>query len=432
MNALSDALLTLRGVWKYHSFLKRSQYFDADSVLRHQTEWLRTLLAYCHRNVSWYSEAFRSSGVRLTGPDPMAELAKLPILSKNTVRENHGYFCGPMVAQDALPFSTSGTTGEPLTVYTSRNQWIMEQGIIWRHWKWAGYRFRDRMAVLRSYAPKPGQPNIRVDRLKNWTYFSVFNMDDATLDSYAEYLTRWRPRYLRGYPSSLMLLAQHAARRGYRLPTLKAAFTASEVVPPELRAALREAFNVEVFDHYGQAEISCMFHECERHQGLHIDWEYGLLELLPSETPGLSRMIATNLHNYAMPLLRYDTGDLAVGDLQRCACGRVAPVIKAIRGRSDDYILSKAGVRIPTVNLYTYFSKFKEISRFQMVQPEAGVMSVSVAVWTASESDGPAIREKIQRDLSQMTGLDVTVPSTPEFIQTREGKFPAFVQRIKR
>ena len=58
-----------------------------------------------------------------------------------------------------------------------------------------------------------------------------------------------------------------------------------------------------------------MFHECEQHEGMHLNWEYGLVELLPTDEKNVYRIIATNLHNFSMPLLRYDTGDLAVGVL---------------------------------------------------------------------------------------------------------------------
>ena len=432
MNRIQDALLTARGIWRYHSYLKQSQYFSDERVSAEQSAWLSALLKHCHRSVPWYSERFRERDVRVTAADPFAELAKLPILMKPTVRENHAYFCGPSAGKNSLTFATSGTTGEPLTAYTTPEQWIYEQGIIWRHWKWAGHRLRDRVATFRSYAPKAGQPKMRHDRLRNWTYFSVFHMDDASLDAFADYLTRWQPRYLRGYPSSLLLVAQHAVRRGYKLPSLKGAFTASEVVPDELRDTLRDAFGIEVFDHYGQAEITCMFHECEAHRGMHVDWEYGLVELVPSGTDGLFRIVATNLHNFAMPLLRYDTGDLAVGSWGKCTCGRTAPIVKAIQGRADDYLLSKSGTRIPTVNLYTYFSKLEELKRFQLVQHAPGELVISLALWKESEAHGESLRRRVQADLAEMTGLSVTVPAEPEFVQTAEGKFQAFVQRVRR
>jgi phenylacetate-CoA ligase len=433
MNPLSDALLTLRGIRTYSSFLKASQYLQVDAIRDQQGKWLSSILRNAHANVPWYSSAFRKYGVRVDSQDPFAELVKLPVLTKAEVRENHSDFCVPGVAARSLSFATSGTTGEPLKAYTSPDQWLIEQGVIWRQWKWAGYNFRDRVAIFRSYAPQPGQPLMKVDRLRNWAYFSVFRMDDAAISEYASFLQRWKPRFLRGYPSALMLVAQHALRFGWKLPGLKAAFCASEAVPADLRQALRDAFGIELFDHYGQAEITCMFHDCERHEGMHVDWEYGFVELLPSSEPGCFRIVATNLHNTAMPLLRYDTGDLAEGGWHSCSCGRGAQIVRAIRGRKDDYLIASDGSRMATVNLYTYFSKLQQIRRFQLVQNRPGQLTVSFTLWgEASQAEMGQLAQKIVAELSKTTGLDVRVASPAEFVQSGEGKFPTFLQRIAR
>lgn len=433
MNAFFDAFLTLRGILTYRSYIQKSDRASTEEIHRKQSEWLGALLRHAHSNVPWYSTRFRVHGVRADGADPFIELSKLPILTKDEVRENHADFCVSGVASKSIKFATSGTTGEPLVAYTSPNQWVIEQAIIWRQWKLAGYNFRDRIAIFRSYAPKLGEPPIRIDRLRNWAYFSVFKMDDSSIAKYAKFLQGWKPRFLRGYPSSLLLIAQHALRHNWRLPSLKAAFVASEAVPPELREILRAAFGIEIFDHYGQAEISCMFHDCEMHEGMHVDWEYGLVELLPSSEPGLNRIIATNLHNTAMPLLRYDTGDLAVGGWERCSCGRTSPIIRGIRGRKDDFLIAKDGSRMASVNLYTYFSKLDEIQRFQLSQNQPGILVVNFTLWCADvNSKRTSLRDKIIRELEETTGLSVHVPDQPEFMQSHEGKFPAFIQLIGR
>lgn len=433
MNIFHDSLLTIRGIRAYRNYLHSSDRAPEEEIRQKQSEWLGDILRHAHANVPWYSARFRAHGVRVDSADPIAELKKLPVLTKAEVRENHADFCIPGVAAKSMKFATSGTTGEPLVAYTSPEQWVIEQATIWRHWKWAGYKFRDRIAIFRSYAPRPGEPSMRIDRLRNWAYFSVFKMDDASIAEYAKFLQVWQPRFLRGYPSSLLLVAQHALRHGWRLPGLKAAFTASEVVPPQLRETLREAFDIELFDHYGQAEITCMFHDCERHEGMHIDWEYGFVELLPSDEPGVHRIIATNLHNKAMPLLRYDTGDLAIGGWEPCSCGRTAPLLRTIRGRKDDFLIAEDGSRMATVNLYTYFSKIGSIQRFQLSQAKPGELIVNFVLWGAEDERArSALSDRIKRELEQTTGLFIRVVEPAEFIQTGEGKFPAFIQRIGR
>ena len=389
-------------------------------------------MRHSYENIPWYSSKFRLHDVILDTDNPFTELSKLPILYKSEIRENHGDFCVSNVAKNSLMFTTSGTTGEPLTSYTSKNQWIIEQGIIWRQWKRAGYKFRDKVAIFRSHSPKICEPSMRFDHLRNWVYFSAFRMDDKSIHEYVKFLLEWKPRFLRGYPSSLLILAQHAIRYRWKLPSVIAAFSASEAVHSSLRLTLLEAFGIPLFDHYGQAEISCMFHDCEKHEGMHLDWEYGLVELIPADDPGFYRIIATNLHNTSMPLLRYDTGDLAYGGWDKCSCGRSSPILKDLRGRSDDFLIKVDGTRMPTVNLYTYFSKFSEIERCQLSQEKPGELVVSYKLVSLSEDEltNNHLAKKIIIELKDLTGMDIKIKMPPNFLQSKEGKFSMFIQRI--
>lgn len=432
MNFIRDSLLTFRGIRAYRAFLKDSDRMPISDMNGITSKWMSKLLYHAHKNIPWYSDGFRKYGVKWGASDPFLELSKLPILTRAEVKANHSDFCWTGATDKGLKFATSGTSGEPLAVYTSPEQWIIEQGVIWRQWKWAGYDFRDRMAIFRSYAPKRGEPRFRVDRLRNWAYFSVFDMDDESISSYVAFLQSWKPRFLRGYPSALLLVAQHALKYGWKIPGLEAVFTASEALPPTLRETVRAAFSVEVFDHYGQAEITAMFHDCERHEGMHLDWEYGHVELVPTDEADVFRIIATNYHNYAMPLLRYDTGDLVEGGWQKCSCGRTSPVVRSIRGRMDDYIVSADGSRFSSVNFYTYFSKLIGIRRFQLVQNVPGELIVNLSTDETHRSDDvrTSLAHQIRSDLTSTSGLRVHVEYPVDFVQSREGKFATFIQRI--
>jgi phenylacetate-CoA ligase len=432
MNRLQDYSLTLKGIWKYSRFLKRSQSFSNDEIITNQSKWLSRLFIHAHKNIPWYSALFREHGIDVNSVNPLQELKKIPILTKEQVRAHHADFCISGVAKRSVKFSTSGTTGEPLTAYTSFNQWIIEQGIIWRHWKSAGYNFRDRIAIFRSYSPMEGDPLLKVDRLRNWTYFSVFDMNDDAINSYVKYLQKWKPKFLRGYPSALNLIAEHALRNGWTLPSLKGAFSASEVVPDTLRKNLNDAFGIELFDHYGQAEITCMFHECEDHSGMHVNWEYGIVELLATAEKGVFKIIATNLHNLSMPLIRYDTGDLAVGNWESCNCIRSSLKIKAIRGRQDDYLYMSDQSRASPVNLYTYFSKLDEIQQFQLIQEKFGELTVLLRLnGVTTDQKWSDISCRVIQDLTSKTHLAIRCPRHFNFLQSSEGKFQTFVQRIK-
>lgn len=433
MTFLKDTFLTLRGVFKYHLFLKKSQFYTEQAISKQQNIWLREYLIHACENIPWYMEKFKRYGVNPNSENAFSELKKFPILTKNDVMENHGSFFTAGVNKAALAFFTSGTTGQPMRAYSNENQWVIEQGLIWRQWKWAGYKFRDKIATFRSYAPTEDEPKIFVDRLKNWAFFSVFDMTDDDLEVYFSFLQSWQPKFIRGYPSAILLVARYAKRKSLKIASLKAVFCASETTTPELRKLVRDALGVEIFDHYGQAEITAMLHDCELHNGMHLDWEYGFVELLPTDNPNLKRVIATNLHNTAMPLIRYDTGDLTLGSWEKCACGRGAPIVKQILGRNDGFIFKSDMSEISTVNLYTYFSKIAELDRFQIIQNMPGSINIIVRINVVTPDDqADQICQKIRRDLELKTKLDIIVESNCKFVQSREGKLVTFIQRVKR
>lgn len=428
---ISDALLTLRGIQLYRSFLRQSQYFDAASMQDYQLERLRAILMTAERTTPYYRKLFWEHNFDPKLFNDIKDLQKLPILTKTQLKTEVDQFYSFEAMQDAIELHTSGTTGEPLKVFTSKAQWIVEQGVIWRHWKWAGFKLGDRMAIIRSYSPAPGMPLYKLDRLRNWMYFSANHLSEAHCLEYLQVLQQWRPAFLRGYPTSLALLAKVALDKQIKLPSLKAALTASETLLDMQRDVIREAFGIEVFDHYGQAEITAMLHECEAHNGLHIDSEYGYVELLPTAVPHEYRIIATNLHNTAMPLIRYETGDIAVLREQRaCSCGRTLPIIDAIKGRQDDYLYHAEGYSIPTVNFYTFFSKIEQIYRFQIIQYAA--QQVEIRVLLKQDCDAAACLAKIKAEMDYRFGFPCAVVLTNEFIQSGEGKCLPLLQKYRK
>ena len=431
MNFFYDSFLTLRGIHDYRRFLSRSQFFTTDQIIDYQTIRLKKLLIHCQLYIPWYQKRFREFNVNVKGEDPFSELGKLPVLTKRDVLQNHSEFFNVNFVDVSLKFRTSGTTGQQLISYTSPGQWINEQGCIWRQWKWAGYSFRDRVAIFRSYSPDANGPLIKVDKLKNWCYFSVFKMDDNSLEEYFSFLLKWKPRFLRAYPSALLLLARYALKRNQTIPSLRGAFVASESLDSSLRKLVQSAFDIPIFDHYGQAETTCMFHDCEEHDGMHVDWEYGYVELLESGNSAFRSIVATNLHNLAMPLLRYDTGDLSASDWKTCSCNRTSAVIERVLGRKDDFIIGADGSRIGTVNIYTFFSRVSDLERFQVVQDQIGHLDIMISLQSRGndEESSKVVEDQIYSYFANFTALTVFVAFGENWVQSVEGKFSPFIQR---
>ena len=286
------------------------------------------------------------------------------------------------------------------------------------------------MAIIRSYNPTEGEIKIKSNPLKNWRYYSVFHMDEKNLKEYFLDFKKWKPRYLRGYPGSILILANYAKRNKIKLDCLKGIFTASERLDAKTRKKIEDVFGVKVYDHYGQAEITVMYHNCEFSTVMHEDWEYGFSEYLPTKNKEISRLIATNLHNYCMPLLRYDTGDLVKVSKEKCLCGRNSIALQEILGRKMDFIIDKSDSSYSIVNLYTFFADKDAIKQFQICQYKKGELDVKLKFWESIETNRiEKEKNKISEYLSRYN-CDVKFNNDP-FHLSIDGKLSPFINRYK-
>jgi phenylacetate-CoA ligase len=165
----------------------------------------------------------------------------------------------------------------------------------------------------------------------------------------ARWLHRCDPDYLLTYPSNLTALVPAMREAGLRLTRLREIVTMAELLPPETRTLVREAWGVPIRDTYSAKEVGYMALQCPEHEHLHVQSEVALVEVLDETgrpcTPGqIGRVIVTPLHNFAMPLIRYEIGDYSeVGP--PCACGRGLPVLTRVRrlsGRVGRATLTRA------------------------------------------------------------------------------------------
>lgn len=393
---------------------------------RYQVTMLRELLIESAAHVPHYRTLFKTLDF-----DPhvdlrsLSDFALLPVLTKQQARALGVKLRNERRDIPHIIERTSGSTGEPFVEHIADRQMAMEKAAVWRHWGWAGYKFRDNVAIVRSYVPKEGQPLIKDDPLRNFRYYSAYHMDEANTEMYVRDMLKWNPHYLRGYPSSLEIVANTAERMGAKLPRLKGLFTASETLTDAQREKMERVFNARVFDWYGLAEQVVSANECDAHQGMHVNPEYGLWELQKrSYLNDDERMIVgTNLRNHAMPLLRYETGDIAVihkKENRVCACGRSLPLIKQIRGRKDDILTAIGGIPVPSVNFYSLFREYDSVERFQLIQHEPKRVELRYVAEELNETD----RESLQLELRERlgAGMKIELRHTGDFLMNSVGK----------
>jgi histidinol-phosphate aminotransferase len=438
-NKQIKALAQLHGYWVYQRFLKHSRAWSPERRSAYVLDRLKSTLSRAYQNVPFYQRRFRELGF-----DPAndfaspGDLARLPLLTKDDVRANHRDLINQRYRWDAVEGSTSGTTGEPMKMLLNESYIAFDYATMFRHWAQAGYTFRARYVALRSYVPKSERdPLWYYNRLQNTLFMSAYHLSPMTAPRYVEEMLRFRPEFIRGYPSSLNVLAEYAYPYRDEFEQVKGLFTASETLLPSERDNIERTFGKKLFDWYGMTEPVLVITENTGHAGMEINWEYGFAEFLPDpELPaGEFRLVATSFHNPAMPFIRYDTGDIVRLGSTAPSDGIIPleqypPLVESIAGRKDECIVTPEGRRLPSVNFYTVFRDQPEVLKFQIVQYGLSDVVVKLALRPGIENPS-SILAPLRRSLQVRIGEQVRIEFelTDKFVGNADGKTLPIVRR---
>ncbi len=354
-----DACLGTR-VGQHLREYERTQWLDSTDLADRQNTALARLVAHAYRNVPYYRNVMEERGLRPSDVSTVGDLLKLPLLTKTDIRAaGADLHSRDSAARRPKRNSTGGTTGEPLQYLSDWQAWSRDWACLYRGWGFAGYRLGDRLATMAGSSLLPDaraglRQRLRY-RLERNLPLSVTSLSPELARRYAERLMAWRPRFLRGYPTALHVFARHVEELGLRLPPLTAVLTTAEMLQPQHRRVIEAVLQAPVFDGYGCRDGGANAMECERHTGLHLAVERAVYEFLDDRgQPGRAgRIVLTDLHNYAMPFIRYEVGDRGALADAPCPCGRGLPLLARLEGRTTDILSFVGGVTLsgPAVTL---------------------------------------------------------------------------------
>jgi phenylacetate-CoA ligase len=333
--------------------IMKSQWFSPEQLEAMQIAKLRDLLIHAKRNVPYYKFIFEQNGICPEDFNSFEKLRKLPILTKDVIRAN----ANDIIARNAHLFSprsgaTSGSTGEPLRFLRDSSAHSIGWASNWRAFSVTGFSLGEKIVVISG-----GSLMSAIKTLKQRIYYVLMGMkqiyanhlSDQEFDRYSKLLRNSKKRnYMFCYPSAGFLFARYLLRKKITDITFRAVFTTSEVLLPGHRQSMKEAFNCPVYDTYGNNESTLYAFECDCHEGLHYGMENAYMEILddhyqPVAEGETGHIIATSLSNFAMPFIRYDTGDIGHIVTQKCSCGRGLKRIGKIVGRSRDFVVTASG-----------------------------------------------------------------------------------------
>jgi len=371
---------------RYWRALEQSQY-DAETVVRaRQLALLQELVRHAFTHCPYYRSKLTAAGVRPDDIRHLDDIERIPPISKEEIQEHGAAMISAAADRRTLiRDQTGGSTGSPMVFYYDNDRLDSRVAATLRHNRWAGWEVGDRVAVLWG-APQDLARSARIkDRVRDWIQDRRIMLDASALDeqamaSFTATLRRYRPRILQAYSNTLGLYCRYLQSRGIDDIRPEGIVCSAEVLTAENRRLIEATFGCRVFDRYGCREFAVIASECEAHDGMHINAENLLVEVLVdgrscSDADG--QIVITDLRNLAMPLIRYQIRDVGRIMVRACSCPRRLPLLAISGGRSTDFLLATNGDLVSGVVIATYVTtNIPGIRQIQFVQDSTSSIKI--------------------------------------------------------
>ncbi len=328
---------TLYRLWR-HPLASR------DDLILFQNRKLRFLVAHAYANVSYYRELFDRAGLKPEEIQTVEDLRLISLTSKDDLRMRplREILAAGVNPRKLVSLKTSGSSGKPFTILRSPLEEHLINMFRIRARGQIGVRISDRIACVHEEplgGRKRGLPGHIRQALGIYRDYQVNGLQSG--ENIIRDLERLKPDVLAGYPSSLGHAAVSLTETSVSGIPPRLVITGGEVLSSSVRDCIQKGFGAPVFDNYGAHEFNLLAWECPKRGIYHICDDNVIVEILNNGRPVAAgetgEVVATALHSYTMPFIRYRTGDIATRGTDRCQCGQPFSTLLHIKGRSVDY-----------------------------------------------------------------------------------------------
>ena len=366
---------------------------------------LQRLLNDTARHVPFYRSHWASAGIDVGRLSVPHDFASLPVVRKSDLLAAgvEARLDDRRQRAELVRDATSGSSGQPFEILIDRSAMRRRRLRFLRALLGAGYRPGERLMLVASRHATPVGA-----RLLGWRYASLKQGEDALA---AEYL-RTRPAVLYGPLSSLLALGERltSAHRRHRRPRL--VVTTAEELTAAQRRTLDRAFAAKIADFYGMTELGLVAWRSGEDGPYRLPATNLLLEYLPcAADDALERLVVTDLSGGAMPLVRYETGDL----VRRDRSLPDAPIVR-IAGREVDCLRLPGGGRVSPYRITTSLEVLEGVDQYEVVQNRD--LSVDVFIRTLA-ADAAPIFERARRAVNHV--CDGALPLTVKAMAAPDG-----------
>lgn len=301
------------------------------------------------------------------------KLEDFPVINKNIIKNNLENILADGYNLSKLhTMSTSGSTGTPFKSYQDerkRNRVIAE--VIYFN-KLAKQNLGDKFIYFRVWNKHNKKP-LPIKIMQNIICIDILKLDDKTFSKTIRILKKSKSlKSCLGYATTYEHLLRYMVRNNISLKPkgLNSIITSSEVMPLEIKLKLKERLGCDIYDRYSNQENGIIAQSKDCSDVFLVNYPSYLIEILkedsdsPAEDGEIGRIVITDLFNFAMPYIRYDTGDLAV----KVGNGKFCKFIKAVQGRKVDVFYNTSGQILTPHSITNYMWEFDKLSQYQFIQ----------------------------------------------------------------
>lgn len=343
---------------------------ESKEIIEYRGGLLRDLLQHASKTTVFYKRF-----------SDFSKLEDFPVINKITVKDNFEDFkSDAFVDKPKFKVSTSGSTGFPFVLYQNMEKRIRNTADNLFFLKNAGYDIGERFYFLEAWRGV-SMNNPVLSRIKNLEYIDISRFNDEAIEAFLRKIEKdVSVKSIMGLPSAFEAIGKYLDKKeaqSYKFKNVRAIIAVSEYLNVYEQKTMETYFNAPVFSRYSNEEMGIMAQQLPNSnttQEFTINWASYYIEILKMDSDEkanageLGRLVVTDLFNYAMPLIRYDTGDVASFSSGNTH-NNSFPKLNRIEGRKMDFVYNTEGEMISPHLINTiFYNYFGFIKQYQFIQ----------------------------------------------------------------
>lgn len=402
---------------------RRFAYLPREQVRQVRDRRVRQIVRHAAETVPYYGAWFRQQGVKPDEIGTADDLEQLPLIDKAEVRAQPERFVSQSRwARNAVPFTSSGSTGEPLTVYHDRQSVLLASAFAQRFQEvltrgfGLPWTFRSVTLIFPQSASQHAAVSLRRMR---WAPFRSARVRLSLLQPIEEVVAAinlYRPHVISGYGSYLEAVFTTVALRSMSMHRPRLVVYGADAMSERGKCLIEQHFGIPVASTYSSIEAVNLAFMCEERKGFHLNVDLVHARVLGADgstVPNGERgeLVVSNLVNRAMVLLNYRLADIVVLSAERCPCGRSLPLISSLEGRAHDVIYLPDGQFIHAAQVSEVFhrvlSQGQVVLQHQLIQHTFEHYELRLV--TSDRATFERVAPGCVAELKELLGLSTTI-----------------------